>query len=138
VRRRQQPSRGPQRTGEDLGKPLLIEVLEERWRELGSSLVLEAKLRLTNQTGRPIRVERYEIRSGAPWSDADADLLRTELADARIRLEPALPRSLLEPDEPVVGWIVHGFSQRASGVPAYTVELVDTRGETHRREVPAR
>jgi hypothetical protein len=132
------PDRIPfRRTSEDLGKPLLIEVVEERRHSVGTSLVVQARLRLTNQTGVPIRVESYALRAAAPPAPADEDAVRQEVDAARDRLEPALERSLLEPDEPVVGWVVHGFGRPNYGTPRWTIEIVDAEGVSHRREVSA-
>ena len=126
-----------ERTSEDLGKPLLIEVIEERRDSVGTSLVVQARLRLTNQTGLPIRVESYALRSAAPPDPADEDAVRREVDAAREGLEPALEGSLLEPDEPVVGWVVHGFGRPNYGTPRWTIEIVDADGIVHRREVLA-
>ena len=130
------PDRVPfQRTSEDLGKPLLIEVVEERRQSVGTSLVVQVRLRLTNQTGVPIRVESYALRAAAPPDPADEDAVRREVDAARERLEPALEGSLLEPDQPVVGWIVHGLGRPNYGNPRWTIEIVDAEGVSHRREV---
>ena len=56
---------------------------------------------------------------------------------ARERLEPALEGSLLQPDEPVVGWVVHGLGRPNYGTPRWTIEIVDAEGVSHRREVSA-
>jgi hypothetical protein len=127
-----------QRTSEDLGKPLLIEVLEEYRRPVGTSLVVEARLRLTNQTGVPIRVESYALRSAAPPAVEDEAAVRREVETSRAGLAHALEGSLLEPGEPVVGWVVHGLGRPNYGEPRWTIEIVDVDGGSHRREVPAR
>jgi hypothetical protein len=126
------------RTGEDLGKPLLIEVLEEYRHAVGTSLVVRARLRLTNQTGQPIRVESFALRSPTPPEEVDEDAVRLEIARLRAELRPALESSVLEPDEPQVGWIVHGFGLPHYGEPRWSIEVVDDEGAIHRREVPAR
>ncbi len=132
------PDRVPfQRTSEDLGKPLLIEVVEERRQSVGTSLVVQARLRLTNQTGLPIRVESYALRAAAPPAPADEAAGRREGDAAPERLEPALEGSLLQPGEPVVGWIVHGLGRPNYGTPRWTIEILDAEGAWHRREVSA-
>ena len=126
------------RTSEDLGKPLLIEVLEEHRRPVGTSLVVEARLRLTNQTGVPIRVESYALRSAAPPEVDDEAAVRREVETSRARLRHALEGSVLEPDEPVVGWVVHGLGRPNYGEPRWTIEIVDAEGESHRTDWPPR
>jgi len=81
------------RTGEDLGKPLLIEVLEEHRRAIGTSLVVMARLRLTNQTGQTIRVESFALRSLTPPAEADEEAVRREVEGIRADLRPALASS---------------------------------------------
>jgi hypothetical protein len=132
------PDRVPfRRTSEDLGKPLLIELVEERRHNVGTSLVVQARLRLTNQTGVPIRVESYALRAAAPPAPADEDAVRREVDAARERLEPAFEGSLLRPDEPVLGWVVHGVGRPNYGTPRWTIEILDAEGVSHRREVSA-
>src|SRR6478735_12333181 len=116
------------RTGEDLGKPLLIEVLEEHRRAIGTSLVVMARLRLTNQTGQTIRVESFALRSLTPPAEADEEAVRREVEGIRADLRPALASSVLEPGEPEVGWIVHGLGQPNYGDPRWAIEVVDVEG----------
>jgi hypothetical protein len=123
------------RTAEDLGKPLLIEVLEERRRAIGTSLVVQARLRLTNQTGSPIRVESFALRSPTPPAEADEDAVRRELDRARGELEPAFETSVLDPEASRVGWVVHGLGRPNYGTPRWTIEVVDAEGVMHRKEV---
>jgi hypothetical protein len=126
------------RTGEDLGKPLLIEVLEEHRQAIGTSLVVQARLRLTNQTGSPIRIESFALRAGTPPAEVDEDAVRREVARARAGLEAALESSLLQPDQAVVGWVVHGLGRPNYGDPKWSFEVVDADGVTHSKDVPAR
>jgi hypothetical protein len=123
------------RTGEDLGKPLLIEILEERRRAIGTSLVVEARLRLTNQTGSPIRVESFALRAGTPPPEVDEEAVRRELDRSRAELESAFEHSVLEPEQAKVGWVVHGLGRPNYGTPKWTIEVVDAEGVTHRKEV---
>ena len=126
------------RTAEDLGKPLLIEVLEEHRRAIGTSLVVQARLRLTNQTGTPIRVESFALRAATPPAEADEDAVRREVVRTRSGLDTPLASSVLEPDEAVVGWVVHGLGRPNYGDPRWSFEVVDSDGVTHLKEVPAR
>jgi hypothetical protein len=126
------------RTAEDLGKPLLIEVLEEHRRAVGTSLVVEARLRLTNQTGTPIRVESFALRAGTPPAEVDEDAVRREVDRARSGLVAPIESSVLQPDEAVVGWVVHGLGRPNYGDPRWSFEVVDADGVKHSREVPAR
>ena len=121
--------------------PLLIEVLQEDWRDFRHlALILEARVKLTNRTDHRIRIRSFgfatEQRS-PQWSISgdDWNALEREIAQTEQRLPRLNRHSQLDPAESESGWIVQAFGRPESGTPGYAIIIRDVAGNDYRKDV---